>query len=63
MSTDPGNRAAPEADDPREGPRPPGVPPHQPPLPDGEDEQERLDEQAEQSFPSSDPPGEGGPGI
>ncbi|MBJ7457254.1 MAG: hypothetical protein JHC74_14455 [Thermoleophilia bacterium] len=62
MSTDPATRTEPE-DDPREGPRPPGVPPHQPPLPDGHDEQDRRDEEAEQSFPSSDPPATGGPGI
>lgn len=61
MSThpeDPGRRNE-DDDEARE----PGVPPHQPPLADGEDEQERVDEEAEQSFPSSDPPAQGGPGI
>jgi hypothetical protein len=64
VNSDPDSRDEPEADDaPREGPRPPGVPPHQPPLPEGGDEEDRLDEEAEQSFPSSDPPAHGGPGI
>jgi len=62
VSTEPAHRTEPE-DETREGPRPPGVPPHQPPLPEGQDEQDRLDEESEQSFPSSDPPGNGGPGI
>ena len=30
---------------------------------DEEDEGERTDEELEETFPSSDPPGEGGPGI
>lgn len=62
MSTEPAHRTEPEDETP-EGPRPLGVPPHQPPLPEGQDEQDRLDEESEQSFPSSDPPGNGGPGI
>lgn len=59
MNTDPARRDDVDADPVPE----PGVPPHQPPMPDGEDEQERLDEEGEQSFPGSDPPAEGGPGI
>lgn len=38
--------------------RTPGVPPHQP-----AEEGERIDEGSEESFPSSDPPSTGGPGI
>lgn len=41
--------------------REPGVPPHQPPPDEGS--RERGDEGAEESFPSSDPPATGGPGI
>ena len=58
MSNDPGTRD-PEAEDERE----PGVPPHQPAMDEDPDEQERRDEEAEESFPSSDPPATGGPGI
>lgn len=42
--------------------RKPGVPPHQP-QPDDAAPDERVDEGAEESFPSSDPPATGGPGI
>lgn len=59
MSNDHGRRDAPDADQPRE----PGVPPHQPALDDDPSDQERRDEEAEESFPSSDPPATGGPGI
>jgi hypothetical protein len=48
-----------DKDDPRD--REPGVPPHQPPP--EEQERDRADEGAEESFPSSDPPATGGPGI
>lgn len=42
--------------------RRPGVPPHQPPA--GSDEQgDVVEEGSEESFPSSDPPSEGSPGI
>lgn len=34
--------------------RTPGVPPHQPPP--GDDEERKIDETLEESFPSSDPP-------
>ena len=52
----PPRNTAPDADEERE----PGVPPHQPaPGEDGD----RVDEGAEESFPSSDPPATGGPGI
>ena len=40
--------------------RAPGVPPHQPAKEDGES---APDEAGEESFPSSDPPSTGGPGI
>ena len=41
--------------------RPPGVPPHQPPPEEaGKDE---IEEEDEVSFPSSDPPSTGGPGL
>jgi len=40
--------------------REPGVPPHQPPADDRDD---AADEGSEESFPSSDPPATGGPGI
>ncbi len=48
--------------DPRPDPdeREPGVPPHQPPAEEGDDE---VGEGTEESFPSSDPPATGGPGI
>lgn len=42
--------------------RKPGVPPHQPPL-DSEEGTGTLDEMSEESFPSSDPPAGGGPGV
>ncbi|WP_217913906.1 hypothetical protein [Miltoncostaea marina] len=41
--------------------RRPGVPPHQPP-PQTSDA-DRVDEGSEESFPSSDPPATGGPGV
>lgn len=40
--------------------RRPGVPPHQAPP---ETAREREDEEVEESFPSSDPPATGAPGI
>lgn len=40
--------------------REPGVPPHQPAAGDGGD---AVEEATEESFPSSDPPATGGPGI
>ncbi len=40
--------------------RAPGVPPHEPTPRDGDDEQ---DERSRESFPSSDPPSTGGPGV
>ncbi len=53
--------------DPEETPanddRAPGVPPHQPRPDTAENEDERVEEGAEESFPSSDPPATGGPGI
>lgn len=42
--------------------RAPGVPPHQPPAAD-EEPGDRVEEGAEESFPSSDPPSTGGPGV
>lgn len=54
MSTDP--REQNRQDEPRE----PGVPPHQPAP---EDVPDRVEEGGEESFPSSDPPATGGPGI
>lgn len=39
--------------------RKPGVPPHQPATED----KPAVDEGSEESFPSSDPPSTGGPGI
>ena len=57
---------SPENDPRREGgaadsDRNPGVPPHQPSPDDaGKDE---VEEEAEESFPSSDPPSTGGPGV
>lgn len=59
MSTDPTRRDDTDPEPERE----PGVPPNQPPLAEGEDEQERVDEKGEESFPGSDPPAQGGPGI
>ncbi|HSJ74059.1 MAG TPA: hypothetical protein VK904_07055 [Miltoncostaeaceae bacterium] len=41
------------SEDPREPPGAPG----------DEEDQERRDEELEETFPSSDPPGEGGPGV
>ena len=46
-------------EDPRDPERRPGVPPHQPDDP----ERDPVDERAEESFPSSDPPATGGPGV
>lgn len=40
--------------------RAPGIPPHEPAPREGDDEQ---DERARESFPGSDPPGTGGPGV
>jgi hypothetical protein len=40
--------------------REPGVPPHEPPV---EEDEDRVDEDARESFPSSDPPATGGPGV
>jgi hypothetical protein len=37
--------------------------PRDPEAPPPEDEDDRRDEQLEESFPSSDPPSEGGPGV
>lgn len=45
---------------PDEEDRRPGVPPHQPDPGPGRD---RVEEEAEESFPSSDPPPSGSPGI
>ena len=50
-------REAPDA----RGRRKPGVPPHQPPP--EEHPGDEQDERAEETFPSSDPPATGGPGI
>lgn len=47
--------------DSRDEPRTPGVPPHQPPF--GGDEEDLVEEQLEESFPSSDPPSTGSPGL
>jgi hypothetical protein len=57
---------SPESDPRREsgagdGDRTPGVPPHQP-SPD-ETEKDEVEEEAEESFPSSDPPSTGGAGL
>ena len=41
--------------------REPGVPPHQP-SPD-DSEKDEVQEEDEESFPSSDPPSTGGPGV
>jgi hypothetical protein len=60
--TDRGGPVSAEPDPRPEDEPTPGVPPHQPPL-DGEDEDEVADEGAEESFPSSDPPATGGPGL
>lgn len=46
--------------DPEDPERKPGIPPHQPP-PKGD--REESDEDAKESFPSSDPPSTGGPGV
>lgn len=46
-------------EDPRDPERRPGVPPHQPDDP----EKDQVDQNAEESFPSSDPPATGGPGV
>lgn len=46
---------------PNEDDRVPGVPPHQPP-PDPEKD-DPVDEVAEESFPGSDAPSTGGPGL
>jgi hypothetical protein len=48
-----------QGEDPRDPERRPGVPPHQPDDPD----KDRVDRSAEESFPSSDPPATGGPGV
>ena len=52
-----GGRGAPDAP----GQRTPGVPPHQPPA--EEHPGDEHDERAEETFPSSDPPATGGPGV
>ena len=59
MSEDPPDRQGQRPEDPE---RKPGVPPHQPP-PHERREREDEDEELEESFPSSDPPATGGPGI
>lgn len=41
--------------------RAPGVPPHQPPAEERPGDEQ--DERAEETFPSSDPPATGGPGV
>ena len=46
-------------EDPRDPERRPGVPPHQPDDP----QKDPVDERAEESFPSSDPPSTGAPGV
>jgi hypothetical protein len=45
----------------REEERRPGVPPHQPHFRPGRDDP--VDEELEESFPSSDPPSRGSPGL
>ena len=55
IENDPRREDGPPAD------REPGVPPHQP-SPD-DSEKDEVQEEDEESFPSSDPPSTGGPGV
>lgn len=49
-----------DPEDPAREERSPGVPPHQP---ERDAAREQVEEEAEESFPSSDPPATGGPGV
>jgi hypothetical protein len=54
-------KKAPPHGAPDEPERRPGVPPHQPAF--NPDEDDLIDEELEESFPSSDPPSHGSPGL